>query len=281
MRVLKPYLRVLPLMGLLMLAGCGGGGSNVAQAMPSVTQGVAVGEPSPSGPVRAEFIKLARNAACTDRSNHLYIIDGKQVFWERSGNCPDNAYSYSLFGLTPADLQCSSGDSIAGPRTTCRDESQRALLQTITKNLSKPGLGLDGSHKVEALPIPPADGPLSFEPLLRDDYSGVTGAQNLVVRDSAALQQLWQASFQNRTPAPALPQIDFSQKMLVAVFTGTQSSGCHAVQITRISAAAGKVVVNYQADTPQPGALCTQSLTSPVAMVLVDRIDSSVEFAGT
>ena len=276
---MKPFIRSLPLLGALFLAACGGGGAST-QIVASGSQGIAVGEPAPGAPAKDDFIKMARaETVCSDRTNRLYIIDGKQVFWQVAGNCSDASYRNVLFGLTPQNQLCSNSDSIAGPRTTCTDASQRALFDTIIQNLDKPDLGLGAPHKVEYIPFLPAQGPLMFEKLANEQNSGLTHPENAVLRDNESFQKLWNGVYQNRIPAPALPQIDFTRKMVLAVAVG-YGNACTHVGIEKVAVAGEALQVNYHVIQPAEGIACAMIATSPVAMVVVDRIDAQVNFIG-
>lgn len=268
----------LPLLGALFLAACGGGGGATTQAMTAGGQGIAVGEPAPGAPAKDDFIKMARgDVSCSDRANRLYIIDGKQVFWEVAGNCADASYRNTLFGLTPQNEQCSNSDSIAGPRTVCSDASQRALFDTIVQNLDKPDLGLGAPHKVEYLPFLPKEGPLAFDKLVTEQASGLQQAENAVLRDSDSFRKLWNGVYQNRSPVPDLPKIDFTRKMVLAVAAG-YGNGCTHVGIEKVSASGGALLVNYHVIQPAGEIACAMIVTSPVAMVVVDNIDAKVNF---
>ncbi len=278
---MKHITRCLPLLGALFLAACGGGGGTTTQTAASGAQGIAVGEPPPGGPVKEEFIKMARGeTACADRFNRLYIIDGKQVFWQVAGNCGDASYSNVLFGLTPKDLQCSNADSIAGPRTSCADTSQRPLFDTIIQNLDKPDLGLGAAHKVEYVPFLPGEGPIGFDKLANEQMSGVHTPENVVLRDNDSFQKFWNTVYQPRSPVPALPKIDFSRKMVIAVASG-YGNLCNFVAIDKVSVSGDALLVNYHVVQPAEGIACAMIATSPVAMVVVDRIDAKVNFTGT
>jgi hypothetical protein len=138
----------------LLLAGCGGGGGDVAPDR-QAGQGVAVGEPNGAMPLASEFVTMAQNAICADQRNRLFMIDKRMVYWDRAGNCPDNAYARTLFGSTVKSSLCSVSDSIGGPRTVCADEPSRALFNTIEANRDKADLGLGASHQVEPIAVPP------------------------------------------------------------------------------------------------------------------------------
>lgn len=271
----------LPLLGALFLAACGGGGGGAkTEVLASGSQGIAVGEPAPGAPAKDEFIKMARGeVSCSDRTNRLYIIDDKQVFWEVAGNCADASYRNVLFGLTPQNVQCTHGDSIAGPRITCNDASQRAMFETITQNLDKPDLGLGAAHKVEFLPFLPKDGPLAFEKLAVEQVSGLRQPENAVLRDNDSFQKLWNGVYQNRSPVPDLPQIDFTRKMVLAVAIG-YGGGCTHVGIEKVAVSGDALVVNYHVIQPAQGIACIALATSPVVMVVVDRVDAKVNFIG-
>lgn len=283
MSKIEPVLHALPLIGALLLAACGGGGG-AAPSSPAQTaggsQGVAVGEPHPGAPARDEFVALARDAQCADQRNRLYVIDGKQVLWDRAGSCADNAHVLSLYGLTPGQLLCASSDTIAGPRTSCSEESYRGMFDTISRHLDEADLGLGASHKVEVLSFLPKPGPVPFEPLLQDDYSGVTLKQNVVVRDAASFERLWNEHFLGRSPAQPLPKVDFTRKMVVGVFTGAQPTGCRSVSITKTAVEGRQMTVEYEISTLMTVAVCTQANTAPVSMAVVDRTDGAVEFVG-
>lgn len=260
----------------LFLAACGGGGG-ATDSNRSGSQ-IAVGEPAPGAPAKDEFIKLARGASCADLANRLYIIDGKQVFWLRAGNCADASYSHVLYGLTPQNEQCSVSDSIAGPRTACKDESQRALIETITRNLDKPDLGT--GRKVEYIVFTPQDGPVSFQKLVHTQYSGALNAEELVLRDSESLAKFWTTVHGVYTTAPAVPSIDFSRQMVIAIASGGYSNGCYSLSLDKVSVSGGTLLVNYHIATPPDDGTvaCTAAFVYPVVMVGVDRIDGKVQF---
>jgi hypothetical protein len=145
------------LVGALVLAACGGGNgtSHAPTQQPAPPVSLPPPGDAPAGaPVAADFIKLAQAANCSDIKNRLFMIDNKQVFWDRAGNCPDNSYGRTLFGASLAQIECISADSVSGPRTFCANDQSQALFDTILKHLDQPDLGLAG-HKVEPIAIPP------------------------------------------------------------------------------------------------------------------------------
>jgi hypothetical protein len=99
------------------------------------------------------FKELAGSADCADIHNRLYVIDGRLVFWEREGNCPDNAYYQKMFGGTIDEVLCDRHDSIAGPVRIYYDDGYRTMFDTIIANIGQPDLGLGPDHTVQPIPF--------------------------------------------------------------------------------------------------------------------------------
>lgn len=272
----------LALAAVISLSACGGGGGGAPELQAAVVpgQGIAVGEPNPSAPVdKNVFIKMAQGAACSDKRNRLYIIDNAQVFWDVAGNCADASYSQTLFGATPDKVLCRSYDSIAGPRTSCTNPDPRALegFGGIIKNLDKPNLGMDSTHKVEIVDLTPQvklGNAVTYEQLNTNQYSGNSTTENLMVRDAKAWSVMWKRLNANVTDLPTEPWVDFSKQMVVVIFGGSASSGCSGVGVNRLSEQDGALHVEYAyAPPPEPGVMCTMAITYPATAVVVDKYD--------
>ena len=269
-------LRALPLMSALALSACGGGGGVNTPVL--ISPGIGIGEPNPSALVTTPFVEKARTESCSDLRNKLYVIDGKMVLSERRGNCADNSYGHVLYGASVDKVLCYAADSIAGPVVSCKDEADRALFDTVRKNLDRPGLGLDASHTVKEVFFLPAEGlSLPMEMVAGAGISGVQAARQVVVRDDAAFSMLWKEHTANITPPPAIPKVDFTSSMVLAVFAGN-SSPCARIGLQRVAVSGGKLVAEFDKRENDPLALCIAAQSAPMQMVSVQRSDAAVEF---
>lgn len=260
------------------LAACGGGGGEGTAVMKNQTagQGIAVGEPNGGVPVVSEYIKMAQEASCASTRNNLYVVDSKYVLWDRAGSCADNSYGTVLMGATPQAVLCSSGDSIAGPRTNCTDESARALFDTMLKNLDKADLGLGAGHKVEPVGFLPKSGtPVAFKTIVSDTFSNIESPREVVIKDAAAWSALWAEHSKTRIAAP---EVDFSRNMLVAVFQGSGNPGCGSFDVVHVGSKDGKLLVEYEIRDMSPVAICLAAVTQPMRVALVPKVDAQVEF---
>lgn len=110
--------------------------------------------------------------------------------------------------------------------------------------------------------------------------SGIRTARGVVIRDQANWQQLWQEhqSGNGSGSSSSLPVVDFSKKMLIAVFLGTQASGCSGIQDLHIWRDAGKIVTTHYDVVAGPTRICTANITTPFYIAEVNLSSENVEF---
>lgn len=263
-----------------MLSACGGG-TSIGNTPPV--------EPVIAAAARAEFIALANTASCAQTRNRLFLIDGKQMFWDRVGTCADASYSQTLYGVTPQSILCSSSDSIAGPRTNCTDEKYRAMFVQINQNLDKADLGLGSSHQVVQLDVvPSAAKSLQFVSLRPETHFGTPPA-NIVIRDEATWNKFLEDSNINSMLRLNYPfkgiedltlKVDFSTHMVLGVFFAKKNT-CDKTEIVRLTANGQKILAEYietEVVAPPLCDLIAPGSRTPMSLVVVDRSELAVQF---
>lgn len=263
-----PFFSVLLAMAI---SGCGGG-SNLIEASQVVQPLVA------ATLATSAFVQLATGASCANLSNRLFVIDQKQVFWDKAGTCADASYSQVLFGDKPETILCSTADSIAGPRTICNDQQFKTLFETMTKNLDKADLGLGAGHTVQQVTVPGGAGAA-----LRINSSGSglyygTAPENIVIKDGAAWTKFLSAASKEITLPIVLP--DFSNQMVIGVFFKTPND-CSTTRILRVSSNGQKITVEYTDEVRVSIVSCNPESTqasTPMSLVSVDKLNLPVEF---
>jgi hypothetical protein len=219
---------------------------------------------------------MAHAASCAENRNRLFIIDGKQVFWDRAGNCPDLSYEQALYGATPQDLLCSHADSIAGPQTACKDESARALFDTIVENAALDDLGIGFAHTVERVSLlAPGGSAAAFTALDATNRSNIHAPRTVVIKDAGAWASLWA---EHAGAGAALPAVDFTTSMVVGVFLGDRPNGCYTTAISGVTRGAAGIAVQHTDAVPGMGVMCAMFVTSPGALAVIDRSDLPVDF---
>ncbi len=102
-------------------------------------------------------------------------------------------------------------------------------------------------------------------------YSATTAGTHRVLRDGPAWNAFWEEVGQ--APPRAF---DPGREMGIAVFLGERRRGGYGVRILSAAPVNGEFRVTYQETRPPAGAVVTQALSQPWALVVVPRSDLPV-----
>jgi hypothetical protein len=100
--------------------------------------------------------------------------------------------------------------------------TRRLLLAVLAAAVvALPGCRRGGSPAAAPPPAAPAWTPLPAAALVfYDNSGGIQDSVRLVVRDEAALREVWGRATSNQSPPPALPAVDFGREMVVVAGAG-------------------------------------------------------------
>ncbi len=120
---------------------------------------------------------------------------------------------------------------------------------------------------------------MAFETIDAGDQSGIVLEQPQVF--TLDTEDQW-ADFWSRhnaivTPQPALPAVDFSRDMVIAVVDRTEPSGGFRLEITDIEDAAGRLVVRVSKTIPGSDCIVTAVITQPFHLVRMAKSDLEPE----
>ena len=110
---------------------------------------------------------------------------------------------------------------------------------------------------------------VSFQTVAIGTRSAVRDSLQTVARTQSDWSALWQRHTSNESSPPALPVLDFSKEIVVAVFLGEKPTGGHGIEITRVFRTDHSLVVWYHEKSPPSRALTTQALTQPFHIVRI------------
>lgn len=99
--------------------------------------------------------------------------------------------------------------------------------------------------------------------------SGITDRRRIAIRNAAEWADFWQQVTASESPAAPVPEVDFSQHMVIAAALGERPSGGYTVEIAGISASNGRPVATVVERAPGPDCITTSALTQPVDAVIV------------
>jgi len=94
-----------------------------------------------------------------------------------------------------------------------------------------------------------------------------------IIRTQDELEQFWMKHAAIFFPQPAIPQIDFSSDMLIAVVDTIEPTGGYSLCIEALHSSAGTVSVLVRKTCPAPGDIVTDALTVPYHIITSARSD--------
>lgn len=97
--------------------------------------------------------------------------------------------------------------------------------------------------------------------------NGNNTVQLAVIRNEADWASFWDLLYANHSPKPALPPIDFTGDVVVALVDRERPTGGYSVTITDIRAAASGITVSASQVSPGPACVVTQAFTQPFHIV--------------
>ncbi len=127
----------------------------------------------------------------------------------------------------------------------------------------------EASAAADGSRIGPWFGNVPFETVHRGqyDYFGFQEPTHRVARNATAWKELWMMG-QNVQDQPA-PEVDFSKRIVVAVFSGFKPTGGYDLEVRRVIRTPWAMHVFVEETSPGKGCFVTQALTDPNHMVSV------------
>lgn len=109
--------------------------------------------------------------------------------------------------------------------------------------------------------------------------SAIAEKRTAVIRDDAAWNALWQEHVGQSRSAP-LPPVDFSQRMVLAVFLGRESVTCGSMSIEHVYRRSNpeRLEVQYRVVDPGPNVVCIAANVNQSSFVSVPVSSLPVEF---
>lgn len=116
---------------------------------------------------------------------------------------------------------------------------------------------------------------IDVDTLARGDGSGISEPRRVVVRDEQAWRRLW---VEHAGAAEAPPAVDFSSRMVAAVFAGDRPTPGYTVDIKGARQDASALALVVGESRPAQGMLAAQIIVTPFHIVTLPRFDGPVSF---
>jgi hypothetical protein len=126
--------------------------------------------------------------------------------------------------------------------------------------------------------VPTGSVPVSMHRLLSEQDSGIQQPRRAVIRSAVQWQSIEDELRRGRASAVPFPALDFGRSMVILAAMGAQSTGGHTISIEGVYRGGGRLWVVVREESPGPGCMTSQVLTTPAAAVSVPLSDEPVSF---
>jgi hypothetical protein len=134
--------------------------------------------------------------------------------------------------------------------------------------------GCSGS---ESSPTGP-DGPVQMTEVYKDQSTGVLGRRAEVISRESRWVEVWSEIVSNRSPKPALPAVNFDEKILVLAALGDTGDACKSVRIETVTRVAGALNISIAETRPPANCSCPPVTVQPVHVVAIPRAATDASF---
>lgn len=127
----------------------------------------------------------------------------------------------------------------------------------------------------------PVEGEIPIERLASEWNSGFEEPARRVIRSTIEWGIVWAQIYENRSPKPPLPAIDFSKDQVVVAALGSRPSSGYVISIAGASRAGDAITVRVESRSPGPGCGVLTVMTYPVDVAKMPRTAGPVTFEET
>ncbi len=130
------------------------------------------------------------------------------------------------------------------------------------------------SKAVAHVPITPYEKDISFETIRTGIYSNQPEKKNHVIDNTLE----WETFWWDMDTTQSLPDINFSESLVLAMFMGERSSGGYSISVNKIIETESALEVFVREVSPGQRCLVTLALTQPYTIVVVEKTGKDVHF---
>ena len=112
-----------------------------------------------------------------------------------------------------------------------------------------------------------------FETVAKNFACGHTARMNYVATTREEWEQIWRALNANSYPVPPAPEVDFSQRSIIAVFQGNQPSSGYDISITKLVRSGNKNKAHVREVIPDMPCKVLLVITQPFHIIQTEKIE--------
>jgi hypothetical protein len=118
---------------------------------------------------------------------------------------------------------------------------------------------------------------VNYEVLLEGTYSGIREPIQKVITTEDEWTNLWKKHVSVLVPQPPVPEIEFDQFVVVAIYAGEKNTSGYQVKIKEVLPAGPNITVRYKLVEPPANSFILQVITQPFVLLKIQKPAGTVQ----
>ena len=118
---------------------------------------------------------------------------------------------------------------------------------------------------------------ISYEVLLEGTFSGIKEPLQKVITTNQEWEDLWKKHVSVIVPQPPVPEIDFENTVVAAIYQGEKNKGGYQVRLKEVAPQGKDIIVRYKLVEPPENSFTLTVLTQPFILVKIPKPEGTVQ----
>jgi hypothetical protein len=118
---------------------------------------------------------------------------------------------------------------------------------------------------------------ISYEVLLEGTFSGIKEPIQKVITTNQEWEDLWKKHVSIIVPQPPVPEVDFENTVIAAIFAGEKNKSGYQVRLKEVVPQGKDVILHYKLVEPPENSLTLTVITQPFIFVKIPKPEGTVQ----
>lgn len=118
---------------------------------------------------------------------------------------------------------------------------------------------------------------ISYEVLLEGTYSGIREPLQKIISTNEEWEELWKKHVSIIVPQPPVPEVDFQNYVVAAIFQGEKNKSGYQVRLKEVVPQGKDIIVRYKLVEPPENSFSLMVLTQPFLLLKLPKPEGTVQ----
>jgi hypothetical protein len=118
---------------------------------------------------------------------------------------------------------------------------------------------------------------ITYEVLLEGTFSGIREPIQKVITTNEEWEDLWKKHVSVIVPQPPVPEIDFENTVVAAIFAGEKNKSGYQVRLKEVVPEGKDVILHYKLVEPPENSFTLTVITQPFILVKIPKPEGTVQ----